>query len=79
MSITPQPSDGPADLSHVRAISLLNSRELFGQEKGNIEWFKALRRQGASIAVGLSKVDGRNQLKEHLHAIGFEVLGVPQN
>lgn len=55
----------------------MNGREVFGHERGNVEWLKALRRMGASIAVGVSAVEGQSQLKRYLLDNNFEVFDVP--
>ncbi len=64
-------------LGHVRAIGLLNNWEIFGHEKGCIEWFKSLRRQGADVVVGVTRRKEGNALKELLEENDFATFELP--
>jgi len=44
-----------SELNGIRVIGLLNNFEVFGQERANVEVFKALRRQGAQVLLGLMR------------------------
>jgi len=67
------------DLGHVRVLAAINSIELFGHERGNIEVFKALRQSGAEVVVGVSNRthDGVNQVEKTLNELGFETFLLP--
>jgi glycosyltransferase involved in cell wall biosynthesis len=52
-------------LSGIRVIAAINSLELFGHERGNIEVFKALIEMGAEVRVGVNaREDGGEVAKE---------------
>jgi len=65
-----EPSELPR-LQNVRVLAALNSIELFGHERGNIEVFKALRDVGAEVAVGVNAVDDGGAVGEELRDFGF--------
>lgn len=61
----------------VRAIGLLNNWEVFGHERGCIEWFKSLRRQGATLSVGVTTMQSGGALKQLLLNEGFDIFDLP--
>lgn len=64
------------NLADVRIISAINSVELFGHERGNIEVFRVLRDLGASILVGVSDLE-HNHVAEYLALEGFPTFSLP--
>lgn len=70
-------SPRPLPLTGCRVLALLNSVELFGHEKGNIEVFKALRSAGAEVAVGVSTREDGGDLGAYLRHIEFATFPVP--
>jgi glycosyltransferase involved in cell wall biosynthesis len=64
-------------LKNCRAIALINSRELFGHERGNIEWYNCLKRQGAKITVGISPNQSGSQLERELQLQDYEYFELP--
>lgn len=63
-------------LDHVRIVSAINSLELFGHERGNIEALRALRDSGASILVGVSDLE-HNHVAKYLASEGFPTFSLP--
>lgn len=77
--IEPATIDAPGTLplAGCRVIALLDSIELFGQEKGNIEVFKALRAAGAEVEVGVNSVESGGQVGAYLRGLDFATFLVP--
>jgi glycosyltransferase involved in cell wall biosynthesis len=70
-----QPERG--DLSHCRVIGMLNSIEAFGQEKGNIEVFKAIRSMGAQVHIGVNEMQDGGQVGDLVRNLGFDCFTLP--
>ncbi|HUJ12919.1 MAG TPA: glycosyltransferase family 4 protein [Thermoanaerobaculia bacterium] len=68
-----------SDLAGVRVVAALNGLELFGHERGNIEVFKALRREGAEVTVGINARDHGGDVGRELARLGFETFLIPFN
>lgn len=77
--IPPETADArpPLPLTGCRVLALLNSIELFGHEKGNIEVFKALRSAGADIQVGINAVENGGDVGACLREFDFATFTVP--
>jgi glycosyltransferase involved in cell wall biosynthesis len=64
-------------LRGIRAIGLLNNWEVFGHEKGCLEWFQSLRRQGAEVKVGVTTMEAGGLLKQLVIERGFDTFDIP--
>jgi glycosyltransferase involved in cell wall biosynthesis len=64
------------NLTGVRILSALNSFELFGHERGNIESFKTLRDLGAEVLVGVDALPD-NHVNEELQRLSFSTFTLP--
>lgn len=66
-----------SELNGIRVIGLLNNFEVFGQERANVEVFKALRRQGAQVLLGLTATHNGGALRKYVAELGFESFSLP--
>lgn len=66
-----------SSLRDVRVVALLNSTELFGAERANIEVFQALRSHGASVTVGVNRLDHGGDVAALVRSLGFPSFPVP--
>lgn len=64
-------------LAGLRVLALINGTELFGHERGNIEVFKSLRRQGAEVIAGVNAWNDGGAVAEELSRVGFELRKIP--
>jgi glycosyltransferase involved in cell wall biosynthesis len=64
-------------LKGVRVIGVLNSQELFGHERGNIEVFKALSVAGADVCVGVTTAFGGGAVRKEIETLGFGIFSIP--
>jgi glycosyltransferase involved in cell wall biosynthesis len=71
------PSVEVKSLVGCRVIALLNANELFGQEKANIEVFKALGQGGAEVQVGLNAVESGGAVGRFVRELGFATFDIP--
>jgi glycosyltransferase involved in cell wall biosynthesis len=58
-------------------VAALNSLELFGLERENIDVFKTLAAAGATIRVGVNARDDGGATGEAVRAVGFETFPLP--
>jgi len=63
-------------LRDVRVLAAINSIELFGHERGNIEVFRTLRALGAKVRVGVRLIED-NHVYDELDRSGFETFALP--
>ncbi len=64
-------------LKGCRVLGLLNNIEMFGLERGNVEVYKSLRRQGAEVVVGVNTIERGGSLKVQIEKLGFETFSLP--
>ena len=55
----------------------MNSTEVFGHERANMEVFKALRALGAEVTIGINTLDSGGLVRELLHEQNFETFSIP--
>lgn len=67
----------PGSLSNLRVLSALNGIELFGHERGNIEVYKALRRMGAKVTVGVNAMGNGGAVADELEREAFSTFVLP--
>jgi glycosyltransferase involved in cell wall biosynthesis len=67
------------DLAGVRVLAALNSLELFGHERANIEVFKTLRHCGAEVYVGVNARNDGGDVNRELQRLGFPTFPLPFN
>lgn len=67
------------DLAGVRVLAALNSLELFGHERANIEVFKTLRHCGAEVVVGVNARNDGGEVNRELQRLGFSTFPLPFN
>ena len=61
----------------LRIIAALNGLELFGHERGNIEVYKAIRRLGAAVTVGVNATENGGDVGRHLRELDFPTVPLP--
>lgn len=65
-------------LSSHRILALIGGSELLGKERGNLEALSALKRQGATVMVGISsRVPNGGQVGDEARRRGFETREFP--
>lgn len=67
--------DGP--LSGVRVVAALVGLELYGQQRANLEVFKALSRQGATIRVAVNEDEDGGAVGAAVRDLGFKTVPLP--